>query len=426
MIHSLFRLPPAGGPTRLGVALVGVILCLSGAVHAQSSDSLFTRARTVAFEEGDYEGARALAYRALDQSPNYHGIRVFVARTLAWEGRRDSARAELRTVLDDAPDHYEGLKAMVDVESWSGRYQSALRYADQGHEHHPDDPYFLEKRAALLRALNRPAAARAQLDALLSADPSNEAAQAELRRLKREQRRYTASLSYRRDAFRGGRLPWQFGTATLSRSTPYGSVIGRVQYARRFASNGVKVGLDAYPSLPWGTYAYLNAGFSRSSIFPRFRLGASLYKSLPWSTTAEIGVRYLSFGDGGTTIYTASLTKYRGRYMYRVATYVTPSGGTASLSVNGLVRRYFGNAQTYLGVRGSIGSSPAGQDGGLSAHPLVGRIGAGAAPPQRPHPDQRLPRVRLRRICPADAASRERHRLSLVRFLIVDARWLVR
>lgn len=341
------------------LAVVGSAL-LNQQAFAQSSDSLYAQARKVAFDEGDYERARALGYRALERSPNYHGIRVFVARTLAWDGMRDSARTELKTVLDRAPDHYEGLKAMIDVESWSERYRSALEYADQGRKHYQDDSHFIEKRAALLRTLNRPQEARAQLDVILSENPSNEFAKAELRRLREAQRRYTASLSYRHDAFRGGRLPWRFGTFTLSRPTPIGSVIGRIQYANRFSTNGLKFGVDAYPSLVSGLYAYLNAGYSSSSIFPRYRLGGSLYKSLPWSMTAEIGARHLNFGGGGTTIYTASLTKYRGQYMYRAGTYLTPGSTGTSASVNAMARRYLSGSQTYVGANASIGSSPTG------------------------------------------------------------------
>lgn len=363
MMHAIRFSAPCGWLTlTLGTALVGLILGTSSTAVAQSSDSLFASARLAAFETGDYERARVLAYRALARSPNYHGIRVFVARTLAWEGRRDSARAELRSVLREAPNHYEGLKAMVDVESWSGRHQSALEYASQGLEYYPDNSHFAEARATLLQGLNRPEAARSQLTAILSADPSNESAKAELRSLKGEQMRYNVSLSYRHDAFRGGRAPWRFGTVALRRSTPVGSIIGRMQYGRRFSTNGLKFGIDAYPSLTSGLYAYVNAGVSRSSIFPNYRVGGSLYKSLPWSTTAEVGTRYLNFGGSGTLIYTASLTKYYGSYMFRGGAFVTPSESGTSVSGNGMVRRYLGSSRLYVGVNGSFGTSPPDKD----------------------------------------------------------------
>jgi YaiO family outer membrane protein len=76
--------------------------------------------------------------------------------------------------------------------------------------------------------------------------------------------------------------------------------------------------------------------------------------------TAEIGARHLNFGGGGTTIYTASLTKYRGQYMYRAGTYLTPGSTGTSASVNAMARRYLSGSQTYVGANASIGSSPTG------------------------------------------------------------------
>lgn len=343
----------------VGAALLVLALVLIGASPAQgqSVDSLFAKARSIAFEDGDYEKARTIAYAALDRSPNYHGIRVFAARTLAWEGQRGKARDELRYVLERDPDHYEGLKAMIDVQTWSDRPQQALQYANQALEHHPDDPYFMRKRAATLRWLDRPDAALAQLNDVLAAEPSDEEARSALRSLKREQMRHTVSVTYRRDAFRGSRLPWSFGTVTLGRSTPIGSVIGRVRYANRFSKRGLQYGIDAYPSIMSGLYAYVSAGASTSSIFPNYRFGLSLYKSLPRSFSAELGTRYLNFGGGGTFVNVASLTKYYGNYMFKTAAYVTPSSSGTSVSAGGEVRRYFGGARTYASVSGSMGSS---------------------------------------------------------------------
>lgn len=341
------------------IGLVGAVFLLGAApARGQSVDSLFAQARSVAFQDGDYEQARALAYRALDRSPNYHGIRVFTARTWAWQGRRDTARTELRYVLDRTPDHYEGLKAMIDVEMWSDRPREALTYTHQALEYYPEDRYFLNKRASLLRWLNRPNEARAQLQSLVERDPSDEQARTTLRSLRAEQRKHTATLSYQQDSFTSTLVPWRIGTLSVSRATAHGSIIGRVRYANRFSSNGLQAEVDAYPSLTSGLYAYISAGVSGSSIFPQYRFGASLYKSLPWALSAELGSRYLNFGGGGVFVHTASLTKYYGNYLLRTGTYVTPSGSGTSVSVNGTVRRYLRGSDTYLGVSGSIGSAP--------------------------------------------------------------------
>jgi len=360
MTNSLTALGWRGLRSGLLLSLLtgGLVLGVVSSAQGQSVDSLFAAARAEAFEAGNYERARTLAYEALAQSPNYHGIRVFAARTLAWDGRRDSARAELKHVLERAPNHYEALKAIIDVESWADRPYAALDYANTALDHYPEETYFMEKRAALLRWLNRPDAAVAQLNALLATQPANESAQAALRQLRYDRMKYTASLSYRQDAFRGGRAPWRFGTATLGRQTPIGSVIGRVRYANRFSSNGLQFEVDAYPSLAKGLYAYVSMGASTSSIFPDLRWGASLYKSLPRSFSAELGARYLNFGGSETYIYTGSLTRYHGNYLFRGTTYVTPSSSGTSVSGGAQVRRYFGGADTYVSISGSAGTSP--------------------------------------------------------------------
>lgn len=55
-----------------------------------SSDSLFTDARSVAFEKKDYSQAIQLSKEALAISPGYSDIRIFLGRlyTLEWETRQ--------------------------------------------------------------------------------------------------------------------------------------------------------------------------------------------------------------------------------------------------------------------------------------------------------------------------------------------------
>ncbi|WP_146110046.1 YaiO family outer membrane beta-barrel protein [Salinibacter sp. 10B] len=340
--------------------LAGMIVALLfgvSVVHGQSVDSLFAQARTIAFEDENYEKARAMAYRALDAAPNYHGIRVFVARTLAWEEQHDQARRELRYVLERDPDHYEALKAIIDVETWSDHPQDALTYANQAREHYPEDPYFMRKRASILQWMGQPDAAATQLNAVLASRPNDDEAREALQSLRQDQMHYTTTLAARRDAFQGSRTPWTFGAVSVGRSTSIGSITGRVRYAHRFSTSGLQFEVDAYPSLMSGLYAYVSGGVSASSIFPDYRFGASLYKSLPYSLTGEVGVRHLNFGGGNTFIYTGSLTKYWGNYMLRGASYVTPSSGGTSVSVGGTMRRYLGGARTYVELAGSAGTS---------------------------------------------------------------------
>ena len=168
---------------------------------------------------------------------------------------------------------------------------------------------------------------------------------------------WLAKLSYRHDRFTDIFDPWNFIEFDLRKKTSLGSVIGRVTYANRFSRNGVQYEVDAYPSLADGLYAYLNAGFSNSSIFPDYRLGFNLYKSLPHSLEADAGLRYLDFGSSNVTILTAALSKYYGNYFFTARTYITPKTAGTSTSFSLQARRYIGGAENYLNLRIGYGSA---------------------------------------------------------------------
>ncbi len=323
-----------------------------------SVDEQYELARNAAFEDGNYERARELAYNALERSPNYHGIRIFIASLYGWEGRYDKAREELKTVLEADPENRRTLLSIIDIESRAGNFSEALNWTSKANEYFPGDQEFLMKEAAVHYSAENYPEAENIYRIILSSDPSSTETRLALESVRLKQMKHTASLSYRYDRFGQIFDPWNFMEFSISRQTSLGSVIGRVQYANRFATNGVQFNIDAYPSIYRGLYAYISGGYSDSSIYPDTRLGLSLYKSLPWAMEVEGGIRYLKFSASETTIYTVSLSKYWGSYLFTARTYIIPYSGDRSQSLGLLARRYFGDADTYIGISGGSGSAP--------------------------------------------------------------------
>jgi YaiO family outer membrane protein len=70
-------------------------------------------------------------------------------------------------------------------------------------------------------------------------------------------------------------------------------------------------------------------------------------------------MRYLDFTTSQTDIYTASLSKYWGNYLFTVRTYYVPATSGSSQSFGFVARRYFGGGQTYVGLTGGFGSASA-------------------------------------------------------------------
>lgn len=342
----------------IGFLLVGQMAALAQSQTDELSvDELYEQARNAAFDEGDYDQARTYAYEALDRSPNYHGIRIFVARMYSWEGKYDKARKELRYVLEENSDNRRAFLALIDVEKWSDNFPVALQTVNEALDYHPEDEEILFQKAAVLYSMEEYSQSEEVYKDILARNP-NKKARDGLESVKLKQMKYSASISYRYDYFTDIFDPWKFGEFALSRQTPIGSVIGRVQYARRFGSDGAQFNIDAYPSIANGLYAYVSGGYSESSIYPRYRFGLSLYKSLPASFELAAGIRYLDFITSQTDIYTASLTKYKGSYLFTLRSYYVPSPGGNSKSLNLVMRRYFGSATAYVSITGGYGSAP--------------------------------------------------------------------
>ncbi|MFO7846660.1 MAG: YaiO family outer membrane beta-barrel protein [Balneolaceae bacterium] len=166
------------------------------------------------------------------------------------------------------------------------------------------------------------------------------------------------TLSYTHDRFDQIFDPWNTGYVQLSRQTPYGSALARVNMGSRFETTGYQPQIDFYPSLVDGMYGYLNAGYSNSSIFPQYRFGAELFKSLPRAFEVSAGFRHLRFSESNVTILTGSLTKYIGNYLFTARPYVTPNDLGVSSSLTLIARKYFSTADNYITMRGGFGFSP--------------------------------------------------------------------
>ena len=170
----------------------------------------------------------------------------------------------------------------------------------------------------------------------------------------------TTSLSadYGYSYFHGDIDPWHRASFGVGRRSAAGSIIARVNYANRFRTSGTQVEVDAYPRLTRHTYAYLNAGYSRSAVFPGSRFGAELFGSLPHAWETSFGVRQLRFGGVPVTLFTGAVGKYVGNswISLRPTFHQRADGYSASASLT--ARKYFADADNYLGSQASYGSAP--------------------------------------------------------------------
>lgn len=324
-----------------------------------SSDDLFVQARNAAFQQKNYPKAIALCQQALAGSPGYTDIRVFLGRLYFWSDKEDSARITLDKALRENPSHEDAAVAAASIAYFTNRYKDGLAYAETGLQHHPKSPDLMLQKARLLTATREYKYAARLTDSLLVIDPKNSDARALAGRI----RDYSASnkigVSYDYTHF-GKQFddPWHLTSIDYSRQTKYGSIIGRLNYTNRFKTNGVQFEMDAYPSIAKNFYAYVNFGYSPDDgVFPKYRGGFSLYANLPKSFEADLGFRYLNFGND-TWIYTGSIGKYYKSFWFNLRAYLTPDDDRISHSYAFTTRYYLGGADDFVHASIGYGISP--------------------------------------------------------------------
>ncbi|MDO3694908.1 YaiO family outer membrane beta-barrel protein [Wenyingzhuangia sp. chi5] len=344
------------------VTLLFIFVCCSQYSFAQdlSSDELFKQARTAAFDEDDYSKAILLSKQALEKSPDYADIRIFLGRVYTWSDKKTEARKELNIVLQKTPENEEASIALANVEFWNDNSKEALKIINVALKYHPTSIDLLLYKARLLNDIKKWSEAEEVVEQVLKQDAKNDKARAMLIKIKDNSFKSQVGVSYEYvyfdDGF-NGRDPWQLASVDYSMQTPIGSVIARVNYANRFLTNGFQYEIDAYPSFSETFRAYMNIGYADASIFPKYRASFSLYADLPKSFEAEAGFRYLNFGSD-TWIYTASVGKYYRSYWFNFRTYLTPSNSDLSRSFSFSTRYYYSGTDDYIGIRIGSGLSP--------------------------------------------------------------------
>jgi len=328
-------------------------------LQAQDSDELFTKARSAAFDQKDYPTAISLSKQALVKSPDYADIRIFLGRLYTWTKQPDSARQAFNLVLNKQPDNADASLAFASLEFWEDNSEKALEYVNSGLKYHSDSKDLLLLKAKILNDLKRWPEANIELNKVIKADPNMTEARNLAARVRENSSKNKVGVNYDFIYFdKQFNNPWHLVSVDYSRQTSLGSVIGRVNYANRFKTNGLQFEIDAYPRISSIFQAYISGGYSNNvGVFPHYRAGFSLYANLPASFEAEAGFRYLTFGES-TWIYTASIGKYYKSFWFNFRTFITPSNNQISQSFALTTRYYYGGADDYFSLRLGTGLSP--------------------------------------------------------------------
>ena len=319
-------------------------------------DVSFENARNLAFNLKRKQAQDTLLF-ILTKYPDYHDIRSFLATTYSWDAEYKKARKEFNYVLEKDNQNKPTWIAAIKNELWADLPYAAIEMTNNALKTFPNDSELLLLKASAQENTNNPLEALSTIELVLEQNPDNQKAKdykATLNNgLSRNAIGITASVDLYSDVFE----PMQYYTIMYRRQTKYGSIIGRVNYNRRFNENGLQYEVDLYPKIAKGLYAYVNLGIANTFLFPDIKYGAELFKSLPKSFEVSLGFRTLKYSTT-TNIYTGSIGWYTGNSYLSFRPYFTPGETGTSKSGTFTYRKYRSDADNYLGVAVSVGFSP--------------------------------------------------------------------
>lgn len=343
------------------ILLSFIFILLYTALSAQelSSDELFARARNEAFEKKNYPAAVDLAKQALNQSPDYTDISIFLGRLYTWDKNVAAAREVFQGLEQKEVRDEDFYLAYASLEYWNDDYAKALEILEKGLQYNPKSEALWMLKAKIHNSADQFDASQTAITKILEFNPENAEARAMLVQLQSLTAKNSVGISYGFTHF-DTQFDQDWHTAGISyrRATKLGSIILKGNYAYKFGESGTQVELEAYPRISPTFYLYLGAGFSGDvGIFPKYRTGASLNANLPKSFEAEIGYRQLYFSEN-ILLYTAAIGKYYKNWWFNLRTYITPDSSNISHSYTATARYYTKGAQDYFSVQAGTGISP--------------------------------------------------------------------
>src|SRR5690606_37266668 len=129
---------------------MAALLFAPAAFAQQTSDELYTEARKQAFDNKNYKEAITLAQKALEQTPDYPDLNIFIGRLYTWDGQTENARNTFDSVVKKYPNNQDAYLAYGSLEYWSKNYDKALKLTDKGLAISPKSEELLLLRARIL------------------------------------------------------------------------------------------------------------------------------------------------------------------------------------------------------------------------------------------------------------------------------------
>lgn len=139
----------------------------------RAPDTLLFEAQKLAFAK-NYEASALVLKYGLNKSPNYHDMRILLARTFAWSGAFDSAFLYLDETLRRAEKYEDAYLAYSDAAYWKGDLELSNQKTLEGIKDYPANMDLKARLARNYLSENKKDEAKKLIDEILEINPNHE------------------------------------------------------------------------------------------------------------------------------------------------------------------------------------------------------------------------------------------------------------
>lgn len=343
--------------------LIGGLFINESFAQKLNSDSLLYLALNES-KLKNYKAAREHSRLGIKIAPEYLDFHLLLGRLHQLTGEIDSAKYYLNHVADNNPTYIEAFIYLTDLEIKEGNLDRALRYANEGIEHHPDELTLYLKKMSIFQMEERYKDESIFIEGSLVRFPNSSEMRQRLYFLQTRNNTDRLGVNYSITGFdRDGVGPWHLVGLQYIRERNWGTLIGRVNYADRQSfgeslATGTQFELESYVFVGRNGYVYGAGAFSNSIVFPTTRLGLSYFHNYKSGWETEIGGRYVTMQDRIFSSGILGVGKYVGSFWLNGRMFIQNEQTNYYPAFTLTSRYYFNSRFDYLQALAGYGTSP--------------------------------------------------------------------
>lgn len=302
---------------------------------------------------------RALLGKKL--APDYLDFQLFLGRNYDLTKVKDSARYYYNYVIDRNPEYKEAFLYLINLDLEEKKYDEGVVLTNKAIDLYPDDKTFRLRRIAFFTSQNDTENEAKYLKSIRAKFPNDPEIEQLLYVLYSQINFDRVGVYYNVTTIdRDGVGPWHLVSADYVRQRSWGSLIGRVNYARRLSSDAVmSSGLqfegESYLFAKKNNYHYIDLAFSQDVAFPEWRIGYSYFHAFNKGWEADLGARYIIMQDNSDLkTINIGVGKYLGSYWFNLRSYIQKEGTSLTFTS----RYYYKTKYDYITLIGGYGTSP--------------------------------------------------------------------